>query len=153
MVTESDTMLQREVFIDATPETIWRLLVDPKEIVRWMGQAAAFDPRPGGHYRLDVIPGYAASGEIVEFDAPRRLVYTWGWGHEGSTVPPGSTTVMFELLPHGDGTLLRFTHGDLPSTEAAESHERGWKHYFSRLTVVAGGGDPGPDPWITGPML
>ncbi len=143
--------VEREIAIDARPETVWKLLVDPREMPRWMGQAATIDLRCGGHYRLDVIPGHAASGEFVEIDPPRRLVYTWGW--EGSSaVPPGSTTVVFELLPRGEGTLLRLSHRDLPGAEAAASHAHGWDHYTERLASIAAGSDPGPDPWINGPM-
>src|SRR5260370_41288862 len=93
--------VEREIAIDGRPERVWKLLVDRREMPRWMGEAATIDLRCGGHYRLDVTPGHAASGEFVEIDPPRRLVYTWGW--EGSSaVPPGSTTVVFELLPRGE---------------------------------------------------
>ncbi len=129
------------------------MLVEPDQAIRWMGQTATFDLRPGGRYRVDVIPGHSASGEFVEIDPPRRLVYTWGWEPgSGSPVPPGSTTVEFELIPTGGGTLLRFSHRDLPSAEAAASHAHGWDHYVERLALVAAGGDPGSDPWIAGPV-
>jgi len=118
-------------------------------VTRWMGRAATFDLRPGGAYRIEVLPGSTARGEFVEIDPPRRLVYTWGWEDERSPVPSGSSTVEFELLPHGTGTLLRLRHDDLADAGAAASHRRGWDHYLPRLGVAAGGGDPGPDPWAT----
>ncbi len=152
--TAESTSVEREIAIAASPETVWELLVDPDEATRWMGQAATFDVRPGGTYRLEVIPGNVARGEFVEIDPPRRLVYTWGWelGNSSGSVPPGSTTIEFELTPAGEGTLLRFTHRDLPTAESATSHGHGWDHYLERLVAVAAGGDPGVDPWIAGPM-
>jgi uncharacterized protein YndB with AHSA1/START domain len=149
--TTESISVEREIAIAASPETVWELLVDPDQAIRWMGQVADFDLRPGGSYRVAVIPGHTASGEFVEVDPPRRLVHTWGWEGE-SGVPPGSSTVEYELVPNGDGTLLRFTHRDLPSAEAAESHAHGWDHYLQRLETIAAGGDPGPDPWISAPM-
>ena len=141
--------VERELEIAASPETVWELLTDPA--AAWMGLAASFELRPGGAYRVEVIPGHTAVGEFVEIDPPRRLVHTWGW--EGTEdVPPGSTTVEYELVPHGAGTLLRFRHRDLPTGAAAESHGRGWEHYLARLAVAATGGDPGVDPWTTGGM-
>src|SRR6185312_3603576 len=108
-----------------------------------MGQKWSSDVRAGGSYECDVVPGHTARGEFVEIDAPRRLVFTWGWdpGKDGpSPVPPGSSTIEIELIPDGDGTLLRFTHGDLPSEESAESHGTGWDHYLERLVIAAPGG-------------
>jgi uncharacterized protein YndB with AHSA1/START domain len=149
--TSESISVERELEIAASPEAVWQLLTDPAEATRWMGQAADFDLRPGGSYRVDVIPGNVASGEFVEIDPPRRLVYTWGWEGEGNPVPPGSSTIEFELEPSGKGTLLRFRHSNLPSDESAASHGHGWDHYLGRLAVVTGGGDPGPDPWLAGP--
>jgi uncharacterized protein YndB with AHSA1/START domain len=146
-------VVERELEIAAAPETVWELLTNPDEATSWMGQTATFDLRPGGVYRVEVIPGHVARGEFVEIDPPHRLVYTWGWEESsGSPVGPGSTTVEFDLVENDDATLLRFRHTDLPSPEAAESHSHGWDHYFERLAEAAAGGDPGVDPWLAGPM-
>jgi uncharacterized protein YndB with AHSA1/START domain len=72
------TSVVRELEIAASPDTVWEFLVDPEKATRWMGQAADFDPRPGGLYRVEVIPGNIALGEFVELDRPRRLVFSWG---------------------------------------------------------------------------
>jgi uncharacterized protein YndB with AHSA1/START domain len=148
------TALQRELVIDAAPETVWEFLVDPEKATRWMGLNASFDPRPGGLYRIEVIPGNTARGEFVELEPPRRLVYTWGWepGGMSTSVAPGTSTVEIELVPEGEGTLLRFTHRDLPAEEAVQSHAHGWDHYLERLRSAAQGSDPGVDPWISGDM-
>jgi uncharacterized protein YndB with AHSA1/START domain len=153
--TAEKVSLEREVAIAASPETVWEFLVDPDRATRWMGQECSFDARPGGVYRCAVIPGHTARGEFVELDPPRRVVVTWGWepGEDGpNPVPPGSSTIEIELVPEGAGTLLRFTHRDLPTAEAAESHGHGWDHYLERLVIAAPGGDPGTDPWLAGQM-
>jgi uncharacterized protein YndB with AHSA1/START domain len=153
--TTEKVALEREVQIAASPETVWEFLVDEEKVARWMGESVSFDARPGGAFRHVVISGNVAAGEFVELEPPHRLVYTWGWepGEDGpNPVPPGSSTVEIELVPEGDGTLLRFTHRDLPSAEAAESHGHGWDHYLGRLSIAATGGDPGVDPWLTGDM-
>jgi len=145
--------VEREIAIAASPETVWEFLTNEDEAVKWMGQSATFDLRPGGMYRVEVIPGNTARGEFVEIDPPHRLVYTWGWEPGGqSAVASGSSTIEFELTPQGDGTLLRFRHSDLSSEEVAASHGHGWDHYLGRLALLAGGGDPGVDPWLERPM-
>ena len=148
----TELVYTRELAIAAAPETVWEFLVDPVKLARWKGfPATAFDPTPGGRYRIEIVPGHVASGEFVELERPRRLVYTWGWEPDGdgpNVVPPGSSTVEIELVADGEGTLLRFTHRDLPSRDSADRHALGWDHYLDRLSVLASGGDPGPDPWL-----
>jgi uncharacterized protein YndB with AHSA1/START domain len=146
--TTETTSVEREVAIAAKPETVWEFLVDPEKATRWMGRQAWFDPRPGGQYRVDVIGGHVASGEFVELDPPRRLVYTFGWEPDASgpnPVPPGASTIEIELVPSGDGTTLKFRHVGLPSAEVAQAHTHGWDHYLARLVIAARGDDPGED--------
>jgi uncharacterized protein YndB with AHSA1/START domain len=144
--------IERELVIAASPETVWELLVDPDKSRSWMGQQSWSEPKVGGAYRVEVIPGHIASGEYLEVDAPRRLVHTWGWDGENA-VSPGSTTIEYDLTPDGDGgTRLRFVHSGLPSEESKASHSHGWDHYFERLATVGAGGDAGPDPWLSGEM-
>ena len=152
MANATETAIERELVIAASPETVWELLVDPAKASVWMGMQSWSAPTPGGLYRVEVIPDNIARGEYVELDPPNRLVFSWGWEADGNPVPPGSSLVEFELTPEGEGTRLRFVHSGLPTAEAAGSHSHGWDHYFERLAIAAAGGDPGPDPWLTGDM-
>jgi uncharacterized protein YndB with AHSA1/START domain len=149
--TEAATV-ERTISIAASPETVWEFLVDGSKATRWMGTSTTIEPRPGGTYRCEVLPGHTAEGEVVELDPPHRLVFTFGWstgGAEGNPVPPGSSTIEIDLIPEGTGTRLHFLHRDLPNAAAVESHGHGWNHYLARLEIAAGGGDPGADPWLT----
>jgi uncharacterized protein YndB with AHSA1/START domain len=150
--TTDATTVARTVPIAASPETVWEFLVDPAKATRWMGIDVRLDPRPGGIYRCEVLPGHVARGEFVELDPPRRLVFTWGWERSGGgeiSVPAGASTIEIELTPDGDATTLRFVHRDLPSPEATTSHAHGWEHYLGRLEAAAAGRDPGDDPWLS----
>jgi uncharacterized protein YndB with AHSA1/START domain len=149
--TTESIAIERELVIAASPETVWQFLVDPDKAGTWMGKQSWSEPRVGGAYRVEVIPGHIASGEYLEVDAPRRLVHTWGWEGE-NPVQPGSTTIEYELTAEGEGTRLRFVHSGLPTEESKASHTKGWDHYFERLAIAAAGGDAGPDPWLSGEM-
>lgn len=137
--------LVREVMIDATPETIFPLLIEADGMTRWMGTEATVEARPGGALRVLVAGEHAAAGEFVEVVPNERVVFTWGWEAEGNPITPGSTTVEITLEPEGDKTLLRLTHRDLPDENAVQEHTHGWDHYLGRLAATATGGDVGAD--------
>jgi uncharacterized protein YndB with AHSA1/START domain len=148
MTAADASAVEREVRIKARAETIFPFFTEPDLMVRWMGQSAEVDPRPGGIYRVDVDgKSHVARGEFVEVSPPDRVVFTWGWESGDSPVRPGSSTVEVTLTPDGDHTIVRLVHSDLPSRESADAHTTGWDHYLPRLEIVAAGGDAGPDSW------
>lgn len=138
--------ITRELQIDASPEIVFDFLTDPGKIVQWMAREATFEPRPGGAIRLNYNGFDVMRGEIVELSKPSRVVYTWGWEAQGTTVPDGASTVAFELEASGAGTALRMVHDRLP-TGADGQHAEGWDHFLPRLQERAAGRDPGPDSW------
>jgi uncharacterized protein YndB with AHSA1/START domain len=144
--TSQTQAIEREMHIDASPETVFDFFTDPAKMVRWKGATATLDPRPGGVYRVQMNEQAIAVGEYVEVDPPNRVVFTWGWEGDYVATPPGSSTVEVTLTPDGDGTLVRLVHSGLPSAESVEAHGLGWDQYMPRLAIAAAGGDPGEDP-------
>jgi hypothetical protein len=53
--------------------------------------------------------------------------------------------IEIDLIERNGGTLLRMTHSGLPNEAQCARHNRGWAHYLDRLTIAAGGGNPGID--------
>ena len=129
-------VIERVITIDASPETVFRLLTDPVQYVRWKGKLAELEPRPGGIFRVEFASGKdIAAGKYVEVVPGRRVVFTWGW--EGNEqVPPGTSTVEIDLEPIATGTRLRLVHRGLPR-EALASHTEGWDYFLPRLADVA----------------
>jgi len=130
------------VHIDADPHVVFDFFTRPEAVVRWMGEFAHLDPRPGGDLRVDVR-GAPVRGRYLEVEPPHRLVIAWGYaGSERH--PPGSSTVEVRLIAHAGGTRVELEHRDLPAEEAP-GHATGWPHYLERLELAAGGRDPGED--------
>lgn len=146
---EAGAAVEVETRIAATPETVFEFFTDPDKMIQWMGRSAELEPQPGGVFRCDINGRDIASGEYVELEPPRRVVFSWGWEGEDSITAPGSSRIEVLLEPDGDGTRLRLIHSDLPGEEAAERHRHGWEHYAERLSAAASGVDPGVDPWAT----
>jgi uncharacterized protein YndB with AHSA1/START domain len=138
-------VVEHEIRVAASPETLFPYFTDPAQMVKWMGTEATLDPRPGGVCRVNPSGFAMASGHFVEVDPPRRVVFTWGWELGIFSTPPQSTLVEVSLVPDGEETVVRLVHSRL-KPEAVGFHAFGWGHYLPRLATVASGGDPGPDP-------
>lgn len=146
MPTEMQAVIDRSIRIEASPETVFSLLVEPGKMRRWMGSQVEIDPRPGGVYRVMIYEGAVASGEYLEVIPNEKVVFTWGWESGENPIEPGTTRVEISLEADGKGTLVRLRHFGLEGEEI-DRHDEGWQHYLQRLQVAAEGGDPGPDPF------
>jgi uncharacterized protein YndB with AHSA1/START domain len=142
------SLVEKELRIEAEPELVFSFFTEPEKMVRWMGLAATLDPRPGGSFRLRILPDQLLEGQYREVEPYRRIVFSWGYADfpEPNPLPPGASTVEVELVPDGRATIVRLSHR-VPA-DLADFHTMGWEHYLDRLGVVARGGDPGPDPFV-----
>lgn len=140
-------VVRRETQIAAPPATVFAFLTDPEKIVSWVGVEATTEAHPGGLYLLKGVASdhaRVARGAFREVVPVHRLAYTFGW-EGGQEVPPGSSLIEIDLIERDGGTLLRMTHSGLPNEAQCVSHNTGWAHYLGRLTIAAGGGNPGID--------
>jgi uncharacterized protein YndB with AHSA1/START domain len=141
----SDDAVVCEVAIHAPAARVFAMFTDPALLVRWIGIRALLEPRPGGSFRFELVPGEFCSGRYVEIVPDRRVVFTWGWESGALPVAPGSTTVEVDLSERDGVTHVRLTHRGLDPAMRA-MHADGWARYLARLEAVLDGRDPGPDP-------
>ena len=137
-----------EIDIAAPPQRVFQALTDEAQLMRWFrGDASCpvklwtLDARKGGkyHYRTDpathAINGVAefdCQGEILEFDPPRVLAYTWiGNWHRDKEL---KTIVRYDLTPTSAGTHVTVTHSGLASEEVCRNdYANGWPGVLSNL--------------------
>ncbi len=129
-----------EIHIAAPPERVFQALVDPQQVLKWWGQRGVYrstefhnDLRPGGKWRTAGVNAegrdFEASGEYLEIDSPRLLVYSWVASWTGDA----KTTVCWELHPDKKGTLVRLRHYGLSAyPELAKSYS-GWPRMLGWL--------------------
>ena len=124
--------LQREIFVEAGQETVYRYFTEAEKMQTWKGQQARLDPRPGGQYWVDINGEDRASGEFLELEPFERVVFTWGWEGENSPLAPGASRVEVRFIAQSGGTLVRLKHFDLDEAQAAYQGQ-GWDHFLPRL--------------------
>jgi uncharacterized protein YndB with AHSA1/START domain len=136
-----------ELLLPVPPDEAFEMFVDPARLVRWIGISAELEPRPGGRFRFEVMPGQFCEGRFEIVDRPHRLVFTWGWTAESMGVPPGSSQVEVTLTQtaEGDSTALRLVHRGL-TAPARLLHDDGWTRFLDRLLAVTTGKPPDPYP-------
>jgi len=117
---------------DASPERVWELWADPRQLERWWGPPtypATFtkhDLAPGSRveYHMTGPEGDQPHGfwDIVEADPPRRLVYVDGFaradGSPDDTFPRNEGIVTIEPIDAGRTRMSIESH--FPSPEALE---------------------------------
>jgi uncharacterized protein YndB with AHSA1/START domain len=137
-------LVDKRVFIAASPARVYELLTDAELLVEWMAPRADLNAVPGGALTWTHHSGDSVVGTFVELVPARRIVFTYGWDREDVRIPPGSTTVEIDLRPRDGGTELHLLHRGLAGP-MADAHSGGWNNYLARLAAVAEGRDPGPD--------
>lgn len=142
--------LEFERIFDAPIEKVWQFLVDPEKRKLWFCGGST-DDRVGGeivfefdHRRLaESSPPekYASEetathrGEILEYDPPKRLAFTWFESAGG-----GSSKVEISLSAIDDAsTRLRLTHDGIVGRDMLVGVFAGWHGHFDLLAEVLTG--------------
>jgi uncharacterized protein YndB with AHSA1/START domain len=130
-----------EIEIAAPPERVFQALVTREQALQW-GRGEMFeitewemDARVGGQWSYTArerTPGggynperYEHRGEILEFDPPRLLVYTWFASYHED--PSHKTLVRWELTRASGGTHVRVTHSGLATLpKSRQGYAEGW---------------------------
>jgi uncharacterized protein YndB with AHSA1/START domain len=98
-------LIERELTLPASPETVWEALTDPDWLREWLADEAELQLRPGGDARFRVgeetRTGWVEEATPPADGAAGRLAF-W-WEHEGEP----ASRVALELTAADDGTRLR----------------------------------------------
>jgi uncharacterized protein YndB with AHSA1/START domain len=148
--TETGATVQvHRVYIKATPQAIWDAIVRPEWTERYgYGGRVAYDLRPGGKFEAHASeemkkfggPEVMVDGEVIEVDAPHKLVQTW----RPTWLEEGFTRLTYEIREGQNGvTSLTVTHDvhDAPQTAAqvagtVEGAGGGWAEVLSDLKTL-----------------
>ncbi len=135
----NDTIVQ-EIAIEASAEAVFEALTNPGQRVQWWGAPGRFqtthmesDLRPGGKWSMrgNGVGGgpFTVSGEHLQIDRPRLLVFTWLPSWQGDNTV---STVRFDLDESHGVTTVRLTHTGLNS-EVSRTGHKGWPQVLGWL--------------------
>ena len=126
-----------EAELATTPERLWAALTEGEQTRRYW-----FDRRIESSWEVgapvcfydgasDVMTD---TGEVLAYDPPRLLSYTFKYLAEGGIDSAGGfTRVTFELAPAGDRTRLRLTHDRLAGPDDVDGWRDGWAPILKSL--------------------
>ncbi len=120
--------------IAAPLERVWRAIIEPAEIAKWLGATVTHDARVDGRMRVDWEGTYLAGGRILAFEPPHLVEYEW------DTLPErdSNSVVRFELREASAGTELTLIHRDM-TPDDAPLNSAGWHAHLDALEAVLAG--------------
>ena len=139
-VTPDQDAVVSEIEIAAPVDRVFQALTTAGELTHWFTSPECpakfweMDARLGGRYRYATEKGsivvngvseFECHGEILEYDPPRVLVYTWlaNWHDDVAH----RTVVRWELTPKSGGTHVKVTHSGLATMPVArKDYSGGW---------------------------
>jgi len=141
--------IEREIYVEATPEIVFDVVSSADHIKQWWPDDARYEPTPGSSGEI-VFGDRDAGGAVMAFtvvDAQPPRTFSFRWTHRAGEVAAegNSLLVTFDLTPSGRGTLLKMTETGFREMgwEAAvleqqyHEHVTGWDFYLPRLAPYA----------------
>jgi len=124
-------------YIRTTPQKLWAALTQPEFTKQyWFGVTMKSEWKAGSAWEMMYEDGRVMdAGEIVEADAPRRLVIKWRNEWKPEFKAEGYSRCTMELEPTGDTVKLSVIH-EMDKANSAfinEGVSNGWPKILSNL--------------------
>lgn len=78
--------------------------------------------------RISLFGGWV-TGEILKIEPKKRLSYTWNVEEWDNETEPSKVLYLLEKIDD-ENTMVKLTHGDLPSVKERDNHDKGWDEQF-----------------------
>ena len=127
--------MSTSTYIETTPENLWEALTSSEFSKRyWFNTELKTDWKIGAPFALVMDGTTTDVGDVLEFDRPRRLSYTFHHVLSEAARKERPTKVVFVLEPHGKLVKLTLTHEDFESGSVIlDGISKGWPAILSSL--------------------
>jgi uncharacterized protein YndB with AHSA1/START domain len=132
-------------YIRTTADALWTALTDTDFIPQWwMGVRTETDWTVGGPWKLVLTDGRVAdTGEVLEFEPPKRLAIKWRNEFMPELTAEGWSQCVFELEPQGEAVKLTVTHSiPVENSKLVVAVSGGWPQILSNLKTLVETGEP-----------
>jgi uncharacterized protein YndB with AHSA1/START domain len=122
-------------YIASTPEKIFKALTDAEATGKfWFGNAVTSDWKVGSPLTLHREGKLIVKGEVLEYDPPRRLSYTFKSMKDELYLGEQPSRVVFDLEKQKDQVKLTVTHDNfVEGSKVFEAISNGWPLVLSSL--------------------
>src|SRR5690606_33413254 len=117
--------------IDAAPAEVFRALVEPEQLNRYMASDASIEPHVGGI--LDFGWGQHLPMRILDFEPNERLAYTWNYEGDDHAL---DTLVSWNLEGSAGRTRVTLVHSGYADKRGVEDYEIGWMVFLNRIKLM-----------------
>ena len=139
--------------IAATSHAIYQALIDPEVLIRWLppagmtGHIDAFEPRPGGLYRMTLtyddhtIAGKSGNnsdvveGHFVELAPDQRVVQQFDFASDDPALT-GTMTMVWSLAAVPSGTEVTIRCDNVPDGISKQDHIEGMGASLANLAAL-----------------
>ena len=140
--------IEREIYVDARPEIVFDVVSDPDHVKEWWPEEARYEAEVGSVGEIAFVRDDGRKVEtltVVEVQRPDRFSFRWTHPAGEAAAGGNSLLVTFELVPQGEGTLVRFRETGFREqgwTAAVleanyRDHVHGWDYFLPRLITYA----------------
>ena len=140
--------IEREFYIEATPEIVFDVVSDPAHVKQWWSDDARYETVVGSAGEIlfaDDAGGKVEALTVVDLEPPTRFSFRWTHPAGEEAAEGNSLLVTFVLVAQGEGTLVRFRETGFRERgwegavlEATyHDHVHGWDYFLPRLVTYA----------------
>ena len=134
------------VFIRAPQAKVWDAITKPEFTHRYLyggepnttwkpGSRLLWTEHGSGHELVD--------GEVIEYDKPNRLVFSWIVKYDPELTAEGASRVTYELSEKDGLTRVTIVHDDFPQgSKVYDNVAGGWPYVLSGLKTLVETGAP-----------
>ncbi|MEK6936450.1 MAG: SRPBCC family protein [Nanoarchaeota archaeon] len=122
-----DKAIKQKVKFNVSPHEVYEALMDSKKHSDFTGDKAVISREVNGEFTA--FNGWI-KGKNLELVKDKKIVQEWAGTDEENSWPKGHfSKVTFELKKDKEGTLLEFTHEDIPDGWYDELVQ-GWEEHY-----------------------